>query len=84
MKKQMERKVTRIGNSMGISMTEALKLIGADIGDYVTIEYHDQEIRVRKKHKQMDVPQGVDPELFDVLKEGMTEYHETLKALKDR
>lgn len=31
----MERKVTKFGNSLGITMTEALKQVGLDLGDTV-------------------------------------------------
>ncbi|WP_246059762.1 AbrB/MazE/SpoVT family DNA-binding domain-containing protein [Paenibacillus lautus] len=35
---EMERKVTKFGNSLGITMTDALKQIGLDQGDTVSIE----------------------------------------------
>lgn len=84
MEREMNRKVTRIGNSLGVSMTEALKLIGVNAGDDLTVKVIDNEIRIHKRKEQMDVPDGVDPEFFEILKEGMEEYHETLKGLKDR
>lgn len=34
---EMERKVTKFGNSLGITMTEALKQIGLELGDIVHI-----------------------------------------------
>ncbi|MGV2686598.1 AbrB family transcriptional regulator, partial [Clostridium perfringens] len=35
---EMERKVTKFGNSLGITMTDALKQIGLELGDTVQID----------------------------------------------
>ncbi|QQK76867.1 hypothetical protein HUG15_15710 [Salicibibacter cibarius] len=48
------------------------------------IKVIDNEIRIHKKKEQMDVSDGMDPEFFDILQEGMEEYHDTLKGLKHR
>ncbi|AXF55584.1 AbrB family transcriptional regulator [Salicibibacter kimchii] len=81
--REMHRKVTRIGNNLGVSMTEALKSIGANAGDHLIVKVINNEIRIQKK-KQMDVPDGIDSEFFEILQEGMEEYHNTLKGLRNR
>ncbi|MBB6451059.1 hypothetical protein HNR44_003053 [Geomicrobium halophilum] len=43
----------------------------------------DHEIRIHKKETN-GCAQWVDPEFFEILNEGMEEYHDTLKGLKDR
>lgn len=49
----MERKKTRFGNSLGITMTDALKQIGLDQGDIVSIGVNPAsgEIIIRKSTK---------------------------------
>lgn len=83
---KMERKVTRIGNSLGVTMTEAFKKLGIEHGDQVKIEINEQngEIVIRKKRKHVEIPEGVDPTFFESLAKGMNEYDKTLKGLKDR
>jgi antitoxin MazE len=82
----MERKVTRIGNSLGVTMTEALKKLGIEYGDEVKIEIKEDtgEIVIRKKRQHVEIPEGVDPNFFESLTKGMNEYDKTLKGLKDR
>jgi antitoxin MazE len=81
----MERKVTKIGNSLGVTMTEAFKKLGIDFGDMVHIEVHedDGEI-VIKKSQPLTLPDGLSPDFLDTLQTVMRDYDETLKGLKDR
>ncbi|MGG3280260.1 AbrB/MazE/SpoVT family DNA-binding domain-containing protein [Paenibacillus solani] len=46
----MERKVTKFGNSLGITMTDALKQIGLGQGDSVLIDVNQStgEIIIKK------------------------------------
>ncbi|MFC4768500.1 AbrB family transcriptional regulator [Effusibacillus consociatus] len=83
--RMMERKVTKIGNSLGVTMTEALKKIGVDSGDIVSIDIREEagEI-VIKKSERMALPKGVTREFLETLHAVMNEYDETLKGLKDR
>jgi antitoxin MazE len=37
---EMERKVSKFGNSLGITMTDALKQLGIEAGDTVSIDVH--------------------------------------------
>ncbi|WP_397376685.1 AbrB family transcriptional regulator [Paenibacillus sp. p3-SID867] len=81
----MERKVTKFGNSLGITMTDALKLIGLELGDTVQIDVNqtDGEIIIKKANK-VSLPDGISPDFLDTLSEIMSEYDQTLKGLKDR
>ncbi|MFB5675036.1 AbrB family transcriptional regulator [Paenibacillus terreus] len=82
---EMERKVTKFGNSLGITMTEALKQVGLELGDMVQIDVKeaDGEIVIRKAHK-VSLPAGISTEFLETLSNVMNEYDETLKGLKDR
>ncbi|OIB03695.1 AbrB family transcriptional regulator [Paenibacillus sp. LC231] len=82
---EMERKVTKFGNSLGITMTDALKLIGLELGDTVQIDVNqtDGEIIIKKANK-VSLPDGISPDFLDTLSEIMREYDQTLKGLKDR
>lgn len=82
---EMERKVTKFGNSLGITMTEALKQIGLELGDIVQIDVRsaDGEIIIKKANK-VSLPTGISPEFLETLAQVMEQYDETLKGLKDR
>ncbi|WP_261303650.1 AbrB/MazE/SpoVT family DNA-binding domain-containing protein [Paenibacillus andongensis] len=81
----MERKVSKFGNSLGITMTDSLKKIALEVGDTVNIDVreNDGEI-VIKKVKKVALPTGRSPDFLDTLSQVMEEYDETLKGLKDR
>jgi antitoxin MazE len=81
----MERKVTKFGNSLGITMTEALKQIGLDVGDTVIVDVREQhgEIVIKKAQK-VTLPPGISADFMDTLSEVIDRYDETLKGLKDR
>lgn len=82
---EMERKVTKFGNSLGITMTEALKQIGLELGDTVRIDVKesDGEIIIRKVNK-VTLPAGISSEFVETLSHVMDQYDQTLKGLKDR
>ncbi|GAA4864825.1 hypothetical protein GCM10023310_50350 [Paenibacillus vulneris] len=82
---EMERKVSKFGNSLGLTMTDALKQLGLDAGDSVRIEVHenDGEIVIKKINK-VNLPTGISTDFLDTLSKVMEEYDETLKGLKDR
>lgn len=81
----MERKITKFGNSLGITMTDAFKQIGLELGDTVQIEVHPQsgEIIIKKSAK-VTLPAGISEDFMDCLSGVINEYDETLKGLKDR
>lgn len=81
----MERKVSRFGNSLGITMTDALKQVGLDLGDIVTIDIREAEGEiVIKKVNKVSLPEGIGPDFMESLSKVMKNYDETLKGLKDR
>ncbi|MDN4602788.1 AbrB family transcriptional regulator [Paenibacillus sp. F6_3S_P_1C] len=82
---EMERKVTKFGNSLGLTMTDALKQIGLEQGDMVHIEVDQSngEIVIKKSTK-VNLPNGISSDFMDTLSDVMDEYDQTLKGLKDR
>lgn len=83
--KEIERKVTKFGNSLGITMTDALKQIGLDLGDTVQVDIRENssEIVIRKLNK-VSLPAGLSPDFLATLSTVMKKYDETLKGLVDR
>ncbi|MBY0206892.1 AbrB family transcriptional regulator [Paenibacillus polysaccharolyticus] len=83
--REMERKVTKFGNSLGITMTEAFKQIGLEQGDMVQVEVDQTsgEIIIKKSVK-VNLPNGISNDFMDTLASVMDEYDRTLKGLKDR
>jgi antitoxin MazE len=81
----MERKVTKFGNSLGITMTDALKQLGLEQGDTVSIDVSTSkgEIIIKKMNK-VSLPDGVGTDFMKSLSKVMKDYDETLKGLKDR
>ncbi|WP_405171520.1 AbrB family transcriptional regulator [Paenibacillus sp. FSL H8-0280] len=82
---EMERKVTKFGNSLGLTMTDAFKQIGLEQGDMVQIEVNQSngEIIIKKSTKVI-LPNGISSDFMDTLADVMGEYDQTLKGLKDR
>lgn len=82
--KQFERKVTRVGNSFGITLPhELLKQVGLAHGDDVQVEVKDGKIVLGKKEK-ITLPEGVDAEFMDVLNDVIKEHDKAFKGLVDR
>ena len=81
---QFERKVTRIGNSFGITLPiEILKQVGLAHGDDVQVEVKDGKIVLRKK-EHITLPEGVDAEFMDILNDVIKEHDKAFKGLVDR
>lgn len=81
---QIERKVTKIGNSIGITLPpEVLKQVGLTQGDDVQVEVKDGKIILRKK-EQVQLPAGVDAEFMDILNDVIKEHDKAFKGLVDR
>jgi antitoxin component of MazEF toxin-antitoxin module len=57
-----ERKVIKIGTSLGVSITEQLKLIGAEYGDILSVEVTENKEIVIKKQNKIELPD--DPKLL--------------------
>lgn len=81
---QFERKVTKIGNSSGITLpNKLLRQVDLVQGDNVQIEVDDGKIVIRKK-EHIKLPEGVDAEFMDVLNDVIKEHNEAFKGLVDR
>ncbi len=82
---EVERKVTKFGNSLGITMTDALKQIGLEQGDsvHVSVQQEDGSIVIRKANK-VQLPAGIGTDFLDTLTQVMNQYDITIKGLKDR
>lgn len=84
MMERIERKVTKIGNSIGITLPpEILRQIGLAQGDDVQIEVKEGKIILRKKEK-LHLPEGVDAEFMELLNKVIKEHDEAFKGLVDR
>lgn len=84
---QMERiyrKVTRIGNSLGVTFTKnALQKLHLDLGDDLEIIVNENEGEIVLR-KLVPIPQGIDPKFFETLKANVEQYRQTIEGLKDR
>ncbi|WGG46523.1 AbrB/MazE/SpoVT family DNA-binding domain-containing protein [Rossellomorea sp. DA94] len=81
---QYERKVTKIGNSLGITLpTDLLKQVGLAQGDDVQVEVVEGKIVLRKK-EQLTLPEGVDAEFMDILNDVIKEHDQAFKGLVDK
>ncbi|WP_462421842.1 AbrB/MazE/SpoVT family DNA-binding domain-containing protein [Salinicoccus sp. Marseille-QA3877] len=82
--KKYERKVTKIGNSYGVSLpVDLLKETGLTYGGNIQIEREEGKIILRKK-EIIDLPEGVDAEFMDVLNDVIKEHDKAFKGLVDR
>lgn len=81
---KFERKVTKIGNSYGITLpADLLKEVGLIYGDQVQVEEKDGNILLSKK-ENITLPEGVDAEFLSILNEVITEHDEAFKGLVNR
>ena len=81
---QIERKVTKIGNSIGITLPpEILKQVGLTQGDDVQVEVKDGKIILRKK-EQLKLPDGVDADFMEILNDVIKEHDKAFKGLVNR
>jgi len=65
----IERKITKIGNSMGVTIpTDILREVGLKHGDQVQIKINNGKITLQKK-ENIELPKGVDEAFLDTLNE---------------
>ncbi|MCM3732988.1 AbrB/MazE/SpoVT family DNA-binding domain-containing protein [Fictibacillus nanhaiensis] len=84
MMQPIERKITKIGNSLGVTIPlEALKEANVQLGDSVIINVQDGDIVVRK-NTTVTLPKGINPKFAEAMSRTLNRYEETLRALKDR
>lgn len=80
----INRKITKIGNSVGITLpADLLKSVGLSQGDGVQIEVKDGKIIVQK-NEQLNLPDGVDAEFTKILNDVIKEHDRAFKGLVDR
>lgn len=80
----INRKITKIGNSVGITLpADLLKSVGLSQGDGVQIEVKDGKIIVQK-NEQLNLPDGVDAEFTKILNDVIKEHERAFKGLVDR
>lgn len=79
-----ERKITKIGNSLGVTIPAEL-LAQAELkqGDDVRLQVIDGAIRPVKNRK-VTLPEGISEDFFDVLNETVADYDKTIRGLVDR
>ena len=81
---KIERKVTKIGNSYGITVpVDMLKEAGLSYGDNVQLESKDGEIVMRKK-RDVKLPEGLSADFFEVLERNTNKHEKTIQELVDR
>ena len=80
----IERKVTKIGNSYGVTLpSDVLKEVGLSYGDDVQIKVEEGNIVLHKKEK-LQLPEGVDAEFMEILNDVIREHDKAFKGLVDR
>lgn len=83
-RKRVERKVTKIGNSLGITLPkEVLDHLGIQHGDEVKFDLQTGSVNIKKK-VQLKLPKGVDEDFLEQMNDMMTEYDDTFKGLVGR
>ncbi|PED16503.1 AbrB family transcriptional regulator [Bacillus thuringiensis] len=84
--KPVERKVTKIGNSLGITVPQDIfNLLGVNLGDIVSLEVNNENDEIIiKKQKKVSLPKDVDPMFLDIVSDVFERYDETLKGLANR
>lgn len=82
---EMERKVVKMGNSVGVNIpAEILKQLSVQIGDKLDITVENGAIVMKKKPQQIDLPEGISPDFFEGLEKAFKDYDQTLRNLVDR
>lgn len=79
-----ERKITKIGNSYGITLPKTLlKEANISYGDNVTVEVRDGKILVQRE-EEIKLPDGVDNEFMELLTDVIKEHETAFKGLVER
>jgi antitoxin MazE len=82
--REVERKVTRIGNSLGVTFPqEVLEHLKVKQGDEVKFELAPGSVSIKKK-SAMKLPKGIDEEFLEQMNEMISDYDETFKGLVNR
>ncbi|MUV38612.1 hypothetical protein JNUCC1_02466 [Lentibacillus sp. JNUCC-1] len=80
----MERKITKIGNSYGITLPkQLLKEANMNYGDQLQMKVKDGDIVLSKK-KEVKLPEGLSEDFFEVLERNTQKHKSTIEDLVDR
>ena len=81
----LERRITQVGNSLGLTLpTNMLKQLNIAKGDEVHVELQGNQLIIKKIPQMVALPEGIPANFFDVLNEEMEAHHEALKGLVNR
>jgi antitoxin MazE len=82
--KEVERKVTKIGNSLGITLPqEVLEHLRLGQGDEVCFVLDKGSVSIKKK-MNIKLPKGIDAEFLEQMNDMIDEYDKTFKGLVNR
>ncbi len=81
-----ERKVIRIGNNIGVVLpTDLVKKWDVKLGDSIQFEEKEGDIIMSKnKKKNIELPEGISEDFFEVLTETVEQYDGAFKGLVDK
>lgn len=84
--KDVERKVTRVGNSLGVTFpAEVLDHLNLKQGDKIAFDLEDGTVKIQKARKKApSLPKGIDDEFLEMMSDMMEKYDETFKGLAKR
>lgn len=81
----MKRKITRIGNSLGVTLPqEVLNHIGVKQGDEISFKLENNGNVTIKKQINYDELEEIDQDFLDGIKDLFERYDHTLRNLSDR
>lgn len=82
--KRYIRKINQQGNSLSVGIPkEVAELMGIDKGEDMEVIF-DESTKEMKIRKVSRLPEGVTPELLEVMEGVLRDYSEVFKNLKDR
>lgn len=84
-KKQMEKekKVSKVGNSWSLFLTDELKQIGVNVGESVQIVVENGRIVIVPSRK-VELPEGISQDFLEVFNRNMNLHRDALMILKDK
>ncbi len=83
--KQVERKVTKIGNSLGVTLPgEVLTHLGISQGDDIRFSLEDGKVSIKKRHDiNLDGLEDIDQEFLEGVKVLFDNFDDALRNLAD-
>lgn len=80
---QLKRRVKKVGSSLMVSMTEALKKINLDIDDPVIITVNEDTQEIIIKRDPSFIPGDLDPLFLEMIQKSVQKHDGVYKKLKD-